>query len=77
MKTTVVGLFSSCEEALNAAKNLKTEGFKVLKLACKDLSATRKSLFDEFFGSISKSFGIKTEVPLHNLKINLQLLFSL
>lgn len=57
MKTTVVGLFSSCDEAVNAAKILKKTGLKNLKLACKELSDDRKNLlsayFDSFFG-ISK-----------------------
>ena len=44
MKTTVVGLFSSCDEAVNAAKILKKTGLKNLKLACKELSDDRKNL---------------------------------
>ncbi|MBU4538055.1 MAG: hypothetical protein L6264_05570 [Weeksellaceae bacterium] len=71
MKTTVVGLFSSCEEAVKAAKNLKNQGYKILKLACKDLSAKRKSLFEEFFGSFSTSFGLKTEQPSEDSSENL------
>lgn len=45
MKTTIVGLFSNCEQALSAANILKNTGFKIIKLTCKVFSAKRKNQF--------------------------------
>lgn len=71
MKTTVVGLFSSCEDAMNAAKVLKKAGFKNLKLACKDLSPNRKDLFEEYIGSFFPMFSKKPEIALKKRSDNL------
>lgn len=65
MKTTVVGLFSSCDEAVNAAKILKSTGLKNLKLACKELSDDRKNLIKEYIGSF---FGMVANKPVNVLK---------
>ena len=71
MKTTVVGLFLSCEDAKNAAKNLKNNGFKSLKLACKKLRGNRNDLFQEYFGSLLNLFSRRPETVLKKRSENL------
>ena len=61
MKTTVVGLFSNCEQALRAANMLKNTGFKIIKLSCKESSDNRKNLFEKYFEIINSLFGLKKE----------------
>ena len=65
MKTTVVGLFSSCDEAVNAAKILKKTGLKNLKLACKELSDDRKNMLSAYLGSF---LGIYANKPVNVLR---------
>ena len=61
MKTTVVGLFSNCEQAISAANMLKNTGFKIIKLSCKESSDNRKNLFEKYFEIINSLFGLKKE----------------
>lgn len=55
MKTTVLGLFSNCEEATHAANLLRDSGFKDLKINCKDTPA-KADLIQNYFGNL---FGTK------------------
>lgn len=71
MKTTVVGLFLSCEDAKNAARNLKSNGFRNLKLACKELRENRNNQFEEYIGSFFNVFGRKPETVLKKRSDNL------
>ena len=71
MKTTVVGLFSNCEEALGAAKMLKNSGFKIIKLSCKDLSNNKKNLFEKYFETIKSQLGLRKVRVLQKSSENL------
>lgn len=71
MKTTVVGLFLSCEDAKDAAKNLKDNGFKSLKIACKNLKENRHDLFQEYLSSLLHPFSRRPEIVLKKRSDNL------
>ena len=71
MKTTIVGLFSNCEQALSAANILKNTGFKIIKLSCKDFSAKRKNHFQRYLDSLINSIGFERKMLIENYSENL------
>lgn len=71
MKTTIVGLFSNCEQALSAANILKNTGFKIIKLSCKDFSAKRKNHFQRYLDSLINIIGFERKMLIENYSENL------